>query len=149
MINQTPGQILDKAFKNSTKISRIKIVEATLELAKKGKLISLRKIALEANCSPPSIYYYFKNKKEIMTDLFVMLFVDNNEINFDDMSVYFNDHINVFNAMFNSGETNIDVNPFIRSKPEFDHIGNMIGAFILKGAQKNDEDSHQLKQIPF
>ena len=124
----------NQPFNNSKKISKSIIIEATIALAKKGGSISLRKIAAQANCAPPSIYYYFRNKKQIMTAVFEHIFLKEGvEINIDEITKYFNENMSVFDAMF-SGDTNVDGYKYVDTSGKEGAFALMIGTLILEGA---------------
>jgi len=55
---------------------RQNIIQVAKKLfAEKGyEHISIRKIALQADCAPRTIYYYFKNKRELLNNLWLDIF---------------------------------------------------------------------------
>ena len=55
---------------------RLNIINVAKRLfSEKGyEHISIRKIALQADCSPRTIYYYFKNKRELLNNLWLDIF---------------------------------------------------------------------------
>ena len=62
---------LEKKNRNSTK-TKEKILLTAIELFNKytASAISTNHIAAEMNISPGNLYYYFKNKEEIIKEIF-------------------------------------------------------------------------------
>lgn len=138
MLNLTPEVNLDQAFKKAKcerTLSKEIILAAAESLTAKGSKISLRKIAKEAGCAPPSIYYYFDGKQEIFFALFQQLFVNDDVIDFVKMESHLKDNHNLFRAMFSSESTNIDINQYLTTDLAQNHAESIIGRLILSGGK--------------
>lgn len=135
MIKSSEERLDDaKKKQNKNMITRENILASAKKLALSGSRISMRAIAKENNCAPPSMYYYFKNKKAIFSRLFEDLFVKENVIDFTVMESYLKKHTNMFNAMFSSGE-NININQYLKTEYDQNHAESIIGRLILSGGK--------------
>jgi AcrR family transcriptional regulator len=119
----------------SERITKERILNAALELAKTGGALSMRKIAAQAKCAPPSIYHYFDKKSDVTFSLFNKLFVREGMIQVKEFVNYCNENLNVFNAMFNDGETNINIKNLVDelSESEQNEFVYSVGFFIIDG----------------
>jgi AcrR family transcriptional regulator len=98
------------------KITRKKIIEAAIKLIEKSEndqSFSMRKIATMTKCAPPSIYYYFANKKAITTAVLQEILGDDTVIDISGLEDYLKDHPRSFHALFNDGRHNADIESIV------------------------------------
>jgi AcrR family transcriptional regulator len=80
-----------------------------IEKSENKQRVSMRQIATATGVSAPTLYYYFENKREIMNALFEQVAGDGPIFCMFDLEEYFKQHPALFNAMFNDGENNVNV----------------------------------------
>jgi AcrR family transcriptional regulator len=96
--------------------------------------LSLRKIAAETGCAAPSIYYYFKNKQEIVAGLWeeVAPTLEESLSNAGDKHQAYTDFWLARPDDFRLFVTNADYFPFVANTDAYQSLKNQLGSGLYQ-----------------